>query len=177
MLSLLEPQRVALDRDSIEAEAAEVYPNAQLEFRSWVSASFIRSAQNPEPEVAGIRTAIFGSLWVLAFTILFAFPVGVAAAIYLEEYATDNRVNRLIRTNINNWQEYIAHLRQLASRFVRVSKSFTSGRHSEPVSRVRRQRKHHVRRANSADCVAVVIISSRKKVGRFRSPGGGPGLR
>jgi phosphate transport system permease protein len=117
------------ERASIEAEVAESHPNAELEFRSWVSASFIRSPQNPEPELAGIRTAIFGSLWVLAFTILFAFPVGVAAAIYLEEYATDNRINRLIRTNINNLAgvpSIIYGMLGLAI-FVRVLESLTSG--------------------------------------------------
>ena len=118
-----------LDRASIEAEVAADHPNAELEFRSWVSASFIRSPQNPEPELAGIRTAIFGSLWVLAFTILFAFPVGVGAAIYLEEYATDNRINRLIRTNINNLAgvpSIIYGMLGLAI-FVRVLESLTSG--------------------------------------------------
>lgn len=117
------------DRASIEAEVAENYPGAELEFRSWVSASFVRSPQNPEPEVAGIRTAIFGSLWVLAFTILFAFPVGVAAAVYLEEYATDNRINRLIRTNINNLAgvpSIIYGILGLAI-FVRVLEALTSG--------------------------------------------------
>jgi phosphate transport system permease protein len=117
------------DRAAIEAEVAENHPNAELEFRSWVSASFVRSPQNPEPELAGIRTAIFGSLWVLAFTILFAFPVGVAAAIYLEEYATDNRINRLIRTNINNLAgvpSIIYGMLGLAI-FVRVLESLTSG--------------------------------------------------
>ena len=80
-------------------------------------------------KLAGIRTAIFGSLWVLAFTILFAFPVGVAAAIYLEEYATDNRMNRLIRTNINNLAgvpSIIYGMLGLAI-FVRVLERFTSG--------------------------------------------------
>jgi phosphate transport system permease protein len=41
-------------------------------------------------------------LWTIAITILVAFPTGVGAAIYLEEYATQNRLNRLIQTNINN---------------------------------------------------------------------------
>jgi phosphate transport system permease protein len=41
-------------------------------------------------------------LWVIAITILFAFPVGVGAAIYLEEYAGDSWINRVIQTNINN---------------------------------------------------------------------------
>ena len=118
-----------LDRASIEGEVADDHPDARLEFRSWVSASFVRSPQNPEPELAGIRTAIFGSLWVLAFTILFAFPVGVAAAVYLEEYATDSRINRLIRTNINNLAgvpSIIYGMLGLAI-FVRVLESLTSG--------------------------------------------------
>jgi phosphate transport system permease protein len=54
------------------------------------------------PELAGVRTAILGSLWLMLITVLFAFPVGVGAAIYLEEFARPNRLNRLIQTNINN---------------------------------------------------------------------------
>ena len=118
-----------LDRPTIESEVAENFPDADLEFRSWVSATFVRSPQNPEPELAGIRTAILGSLWVLAFTILFAFPVGVAAAVYLEEYATDNRINRLIRTNINNLAgvpSIIYGMLGLAI-FVRALEAITSG--------------------------------------------------
>jgi phosphate transport system permease protein len=117
------------NRSSVQIEAAADYPDAALEFRSWVSSSFIRSPQNPEPEIAGIRTAILGSLWVLAFTILFAFPVGVAAAIYLEEYATDNRLNRLIRININNLAgvpSIIYGMLGLAI-FVRALEAITSG--------------------------------------------------
>jgi len=90
------------NRDQILLEAAQQYPNAELEFRSWLTADFITSPQSSEPEFAGVRTAIIGSLWVILITILFSFPVGVGAAIYLEEYATDNRLNRLIQTNINN---------------------------------------------------------------------------
>jgi phosphate transport system permease protein len=52
--------------------------------------------------LAGVRTAILGSLWVILITLLFSFPIGVGAAIYLEEYATENRINRIIQTNINN---------------------------------------------------------------------------
>ena len=40
------------------------------------------------PLFAGVRTAILGSLWTIVITILVAFPIGVGAAIYLEEYAT-----------------------------------------------------------------------------------------
>ena len=64
-----------LDRDESRRRSPRV-----IRCRARVSllgfCAFVRSPQNPEPELAGIRTAILGSLWVLAFTILFAFPVG-----------------------------------------------------------------------------------------------------
>ena len=90
------------NHDEILAEMQEKYPSAGLEFRSWLTPSFLTSPQSDRPELAGLRTAIFGSIWVIIITILFSFPVGVGAAIYLEEYARDNMVNRLIQTNINN---------------------------------------------------------------------------
>jgi phosphate transport system permease protein len=73
-----------------------------LDFISWLSKDFVTRPQTSEPFTAGVRTAIFGSLWTILFTILLAFPIGVGAAIYLEEYASDNRFNRIIQTNINN---------------------------------------------------------------------------
>lgn len=91
-----------LDRERIEAEVADRHPDARLEFRAWLTRKFVTSPQSSTPEVAGVRTALLGSLWVIAITILFSVPVGVGAAIYLEEYARPNRVNRLIQTNINN---------------------------------------------------------------------------
>jgi phosphate transport system permease protein len=45
---------------------------------------------------------VYGSLFIIFLTIVVAFPIGVGAAIYLEEYAADNRLNRIIQTNINN---------------------------------------------------------------------------
>ncbi|HXF64512.1 MAG TPA: phosphate ABC transporter permease PstA [Caldilineaceae bacterium] len=90
-----------LKRSEIEAEVASI-PSARLNFRSWVTPDFIASPQSSKPEFAGIRTAILGSLWVIAITILFALPVGIGAAIYLEEFASDNWFNRLVETNINN---------------------------------------------------------------------------
>jgi phosphate transport system permease protein len=55
-----------------------------------------------EPELAGIRGAIMGSLFMLLVTIVLSFPIGVAAAIYLEEFAPRNRWSDLIEVNINN---------------------------------------------------------------------------
>ncbi len=86
----------------IRAEIAEKYPDAQLKFVSWLTADFITRPQSSEAVSTGVRTAILGSFWTILFTILFAFPIGVGAAIYLEEYATDNWLNRIIQTNINN---------------------------------------------------------------------------
>jgi len=89
-------------REGIEAEIAAKHPNAQLSYRSWISSDFLTKAQSSKPELAGIRTAILGSLWTLLVTLIFALPVGVGAAIYLEEYAQDNWINRIIKTNIDN---------------------------------------------------------------------------
>ena len=77
-------------------------PRATLKFISWLTWDRLVRPQSSEIVTAGIRTAILGSLWTIIITILFAFPLGVGAAIYLEEYASDNWVNRVIQTNINN---------------------------------------------------------------------------
>ena len=116
-------------RSEIEAQTATEFPYAELSFRSWLTADFISSPQSSTPEFAGVRTAILGSLWVVAITVLFSFPIGVGAAIYLEEYATDNRLNRIIQTNINNLAgvpSIIYGMLGLAI-FVRTLEPFTSG--------------------------------------------------
>jgi phosphate transport system permease protein len=117
------------NRNEIIAQVAEEYPNAQVRFESWLDPAFVTSPQSPNPEIAGVRTAILGTLWVIAITILVAFPLGVGAAVYLEEYATDNWINRIIRTNINNLAgvpSIIYGILGLAI-FVRVLEPFTSG--------------------------------------------------
>lgn len=91
-----------LRRQQVVAEAAQQFPDAQLEFRSWLTWDFVTSAQSPTPQLAGVRTALLGSLWVVLITLVFAFPVGVGAAVYLEEYAPDTALNRAIQTNISN---------------------------------------------------------------------------
>ena len=55
-----------------------------------------------EPELAGIKGALMGSFYMLIVTVVLAFPIGVAAAIYLEEFAPKNRWSDLIEVNINN---------------------------------------------------------------------------
>lgn len=88
--------------DKIRAAVANDHPDAELDFVSWLTYDFVSRPQTSEPLTAGVRTAILGSLWTILFTILVAFPIGVGAAIYLEEYASDNWLNRIIQTNINN---------------------------------------------------------------------------
>ncbi len=66
---------------------------------SW---DFVNSFPSRHPEEAGIKAALYGTLWLMAFTALFAVPVGIGAAIYLEEFAPHNWVTRVIETNINN---------------------------------------------------------------------------
>lgn len=86
----------------VYTEILEDHPLAQLKFVSWLTWDRVERPQTSEPLTAGIRTAILGSIWTIVITVLFAFPIGVGAAVYLEEYARDNWVNRIIQTNINN---------------------------------------------------------------------------
>ncbi|NCC77696.1 MAG: DUF3333 domain-containing protein, partial [Clostridia bacterium] len=63
---------------------------------------FFQAGDSREPELAGIRGATMGSLYTLLVTLLLSFPIGVAAAVYLEEFAPKNRWTDLIEVNINN---------------------------------------------------------------------------
>jgi phosphate transport system permease protein len=87
----------------IEAEVAEQFPGARLEFRSWLSPAFLTSPMSSRAEFAGVRTALLGSIWLVGIAIAFALPVGVGASVYLQEYASKKSlVNKIIQTNINN---------------------------------------------------------------------------
>lgn len=66
---------------------------------SW---QFLTSFPSRKPEEAGILSALVGSLWLISLTALFAFPLGVGAAIYLEEYAPRSRFTEFIEVNIAN---------------------------------------------------------------------------
>ena len=64
--------------------------------------ALISNGDSREPELAGIRGALMGSFYMLLVTVVLAFPIGVAAAIYLEEFAPRSRLSDLIEVNINN---------------------------------------------------------------------------
>ncbi|RPH59862.1 MAG: phosphate ABC transporter permease PstA [Chloroflexi bacterium] len=91
-----------LNRAAIEAEVKEKYPEARLEYRVWLTEAFITSPMSSRAEFAGVRTAILGSMWLVIIAVALSLPVGVGAAIYLQEYAKKNWINRIIQTNINN---------------------------------------------------------------------------
>jgi phosphate transport system permease protein len=63
---------------------------------------FLTSPLAARPEEAGVGQAIVGSLWLMLFVILVSFPLGIGAAVYLEEYATDSWSTRLINTVVRN---------------------------------------------------------------------------
>ena len=67
-----------------------------------ISWSFLTSEPSRRAEAAGIYTAIVGSVYVIGLTALISVPLGVAAAIHLEEYGTRGRLSRLIEINIAN---------------------------------------------------------------------------
>lgn len=64
--------------------------------------TFFTAGDSREPELSGIKGAAFGSFFTLIICLSIAFPVGVAAAVYLEEFAPRNRWTDLIEVNINN---------------------------------------------------------------------------
>ena len=67
-----------------------------------LSVDFLTHFPSRFPERAGIKSALFGTMWVVGFTGLFSFPLGVGTAIYLEEYAPRNWLTRVIEINIGN---------------------------------------------------------------------------
>ena len=118
-----------LHGNEIKAEVADKYPAAKLEFRSWLTPVFLTTPMSSKAEFAGVRTAILGSLWMVGIAILFALPIGIGAAIYLQEYADKNFINRVIQTNINNLAgvpSIVYGMLGLAI-FVRTFEPFTSG--------------------------------------------------
>ncbi|RJQ65353.1 MAG: phosphate ABC transporter permease PstA [Desulfobacteraceae bacterium] len=64
--------------------------------------AFFLAGDSREPELAGIRGAVYGSFFTLLITLLLSFPLGLATAVYLEEFAPRNRWTDLIEVNINN---------------------------------------------------------------------------
>lgn len=117
-------------KDQIFSIIETSYPNAQMSFRYWLNWKFLTQSLSSRPELAGIRIALKGSIFIVLIAIAFAFPVGIASAIYLEEYAHPSKwFNRIIQANIDNLvgvPSIIYGILGLAV-FVRTLAPFTSG--------------------------------------------------
>jgi phosphate transport system permease protein len=79
--------------DALRADGA-----LQLRFNR----AFFTNGDSRDPEQAGVRGAVVGSFLTLLITLLLSFPIGVGAAVYLEEFAPRNRITDIIEVNINN---------------------------------------------------------------------------
>jgi len=68
----------------------------------WLDWQFLTSFPSYDPKDAGLKAALFGTIWLIAMTAAISIPVGVAAAVWLEEYAGDGRFARFLALNIQN---------------------------------------------------------------------------
>jgi phosphate transport system permease protein len=68
----------------------------------WLSFEFLNNFPSRKPEQAGVKSALWGTIWMLMLTAFASVPLGVASAIYLEEYASKNRLTKIIEINISN---------------------------------------------------------------------------
>ncbi|MFI0428696.1 phosphate ABC transporter permease PstA [Mariniflexile sp. HMF6888] len=76
--------------------------NIVIDGFSRIDWDFITNLPSRKAENSGIYTALMGSIWILLLTTIIAFPLGVAAGIYLEEYANNNKLAGLLEINISN---------------------------------------------------------------------------
>ena len=68
----------------------------------WFDWQFFNSFPSRKPEIAGIKAAFYGTVWVMSITALLSIPIGISTALYLEMFADDSRFNRFIKVNISN---------------------------------------------------------------------------
>jgi phosphate transport system permease protein len=96
--SLPEAERPLSDQQLAWTDKLRAENSLSLKFNK----TFVTGGDSREPEKAGIWGAVVGSFFTLLLTLLLSFPIGVATAIYLEEFARRNRWTDLIEVNINN---------------------------------------------------------------------------
>lgn len=97
-VNLPESDRRLKDRDIQWVEALK----SSNRIRSDFHIPFLTNGDSREPELAGIWGAMKGSFLTLLVTLIISFPIGIAAALYLEEFAPSNRLTDFIEVNINN---------------------------------------------------------------------------
>ena len=95
---LPESERRVSDKQIAWIERLEAERRLERKFNT----TFLTAGDSREPELAGIWGAVSGSFFTLVITLVLSFPIGVATAVYLEEFAKKNRWTDLIEVNINN---------------------------------------------------------------------------
>ena len=93
-----ESRRRVDDQTIVWTRALQARGRIHTDFNTYLFAN----ADSREPELAGVKGALFGSILTMLITICLSVPVGVFTAVYLEEYAPKNRLTDLIEVNINN---------------------------------------------------------------------------
>ena len=68
----------------------------------WLDTQYLTSFDSRRPKAAGLLAGLWGTFWLILFTAIFTVPIGVGAAIYLEEYARDSWFTRVIKVNLAN---------------------------------------------------------------------------
>jgi phosphate transport system permease protein len=76
--------------------------NILIEGAARIDWDFMKDLPSRKPQKAGIYTAVMGTIWILGLTTLIAFPIGVGAGIYLEEYGKKTKLASLLEINIAN---------------------------------------------------------------------------
>ncbi|MFN4232470.1 phosphate ABC transporter permease PstA [Thermus sp.] len=81
---------------------ANLKEGERLVLNPWLDQTFLTRVPSRSPLMAGIGTAIWGTVWVLGLALLIAIPVGIGTAILLEEYLREGRLNRVLEVNLRN---------------------------------------------------------------------------
>ncbi len=98
LIKVPEEDRKLSDRQIVWVEKLREQGRAYLAW-NW---RFLTASDSSTPEAAGIYGALLGTFWTMLVTFVLSFPLGVLAAIYLEEFAPQNALTRFIEVNINN---------------------------------------------------------------------------
>jgi phosphate transport system permease protein len=91
-------QRLLNDQQLAWLDQLHKEGRAELKFNT----SLFTNGASADPELAGVAVALIGSLFIMLLVVLIALPIGVGAAVYLEEFAPRNRFTDLVEVNINN---------------------------------------------------------------------------
>lgn len=81
---------------------ANLKEGERLVLNPWLDQTFLTRVPSRSPLMAGIGTAIWGTVWVLGLALLMAIPVGIGTAILLEEYLREGRLSRVLEVNLRN---------------------------------------------------------------------------